>query len=97
MSIETAAGTPILPTRWQRIVSFMYRALVIELRIYASIGRAIARRPSVPVGGTAIGYHRPVLTVLIVFIVLSAVEIPIVDLIVHRWAGVRIAFLVLGI
>ena len=32
-----------------------------------------------------------------IFIVLSAVEIPIVDLIVHRWPAVRIAFLILGI
>jgi hypothetical protein len=38
-----------------------------------------------------------VLTVLIIFIVLSAVEIPIVDLIVHRWPVVRVAFLILGI
>ena len=37
------------------------------------------------------------LTILIVFIVLSAVEIPIVDLIVHPWPAVRIPLLVVGI
>nr|BFF11258.1 hypothetical protein GCM10025699_25610 [Microbacterium flavescens] len=37
------------------------------------------------------------LTILVVFIVLSAVEIPIVDLIVHDWPWVRIPLLALGI
>lgn len=73
------------------------RALHAELRVYSSIGRAIARRPAVPPGATGIGYHRPVLTILIVFIVLSAVEIPILDLIVHPWPAVRIPVLILGI
>ena len=73
------------------------RALHAELRVYSSIGRAIARRPAVEPGGTGVGYHRPVLTVLVIFIVLSAIEIPILDLIVHPWPVVRIAVLVLGI
>lgn len=73
------------------------RGLHAELRVYSSIGRAIARRPAVPPGATGIGYHRPVLTILIVFIVLSAVEIPILDLIVHPWPAVRIPVLILGI
>jgi hypothetical protein len=38
-----------------------------------------------------------VLTILVIFIVLSAVEIPIIDLIVHRWPWVRIPLLALGI
>jgi len=100
MKPQTTTRTPTAPTAWQRIGSFLRRAVWVELRIYASIGRAIARRPDVPAGGTGVGYHRPVLTVLIVFIVfivLSAIEIPIIDLTVHRWPGVRIAFLILGI
>ncbi|GEK85739.1 hypothetical protein [Microbacterium aerolatum] len=96
MTAETTVQRPA-PTRWQRFASMMRRALHAELRVYSSIGRAIARRPAVPRGGTGIGYHRPTLTVLIVFIVLSAVEIPIIDLIVHRWPAVRIGFLILGI
>lgn len=95
MSTDTIATAP--PSRWRRFLSLAHRALLAELRIYASIGRAIARRPAVPRGGTGIGYHRPVLTILIVFIVLSAVEIPIIDLIVHRWPAVRITFLIIGI
>ncbi|WP_217181162.1 hypothetical protein [Streptomyces sp. AC495_CC817] len=94
MSDQTTAPSPAVT---RRIVSFLHRAWVAELRVYASIGRAIARRPAVPPGGTGIAYHRPVLTVLFIFIGLSAVEIPILDLIVHRWPIVRITLLVLGI
>lgn len=94
---SVAIGRSAAPTRWQRFTSMMRRALHAELRVYSSIGRAIARRPAVPRAGTGVGYHRPLMTVLIVFIVLSAVEIPIIDLIVHRWPAVRIGFLILGI
>lgn len=73
------------------------RALRVELRIYESLWRAAARRPKIAPGARGFRYHRPVLTILIVFMVLSALEIPILDLIVHRWPVVRIAVLVLGI
>ncbi|KNY05736.1 hypothetical protein [Microbacterium sp. GCS4] len=85
------------PSRATRLGSLLRRALLSEIRVYTSIARAIARRPAVPIGGTGIAYHRPLLTILIVFIGLSAVEIPIVDLIVHRWPVVRIIMLVVGI
>ena len=65
--------------------------------IYASIGRFVARRPAIPRGAAGFSFHKPVLTILIIFIVLSAVEIPIIDLIVHPWPAVRIPLLVLGI
>lgn len=82
---------------WGRIASFAKRALVMELRVYSSIGRLIARRPAIEAGGAGFSYHKPVLTILVIFIVLSAVEIPIIDLIVHRWPAVRIGLLILGI
>jgi hypothetical protein len=82
---------------WRRVWGFAKRALLLELRIYANIGRFIARRPAVPPAATGFSYHKPVLTVLLIFIGLSAVEIPIFDLIVHRWPAVRITFLILGI
>ncbi|WP_406248365.1 hypothetical protein ACI7YT_01075 [Microbacterium sp. M] len=85
------------PSSARRFASLAKRALQAELWVYSSIGRAIARRPAIEPGGTGIGYHRPVLTVLIVFIVLSAIEIPILDLIVHPWPAVRIGVLILGI
>lgn len=97
MSTETRPGPTAAPSLGARVRSMLHRALIAELRVYSSIGRAIARRPAIPAGGTGIGYHRPVLTILIVFIVLSAVEIPILDLIVHPSPAVRIPILILGI
>ena len=94
---EQLQTTAPSPTPIARILNFLHRAWIAELRVYSSIARAIARRPAVPKGGTGIGYHRPVLTVLFIFIGLSAVEIPILDLIVHQWPAVRITLLVLGI
>ncbi|MFS0894453.1 hypothetical protein [Microbacterium sp. 179-I 3D3 NHS] len=91
------AGIERSPTRAARIRDFLRRALIAELRVYSSIGRAVVRRPAVPKGGTGVAYHRPVMTILIIFIVLSAVEIPILDLIVHPWPAVRIPILILGI
>jgi hypothetical protein len=69
----------------------------MELRVYSSIARAVARRPAVAAGAEGFRYDEPVRMVLFVFIGLSAVEIPIIDLIVHPWPAVRIPLLVLGI
>lgn len=91
------AAVETTPTRGARALDALRRALYAELRVYSSIGRAVARRPAIAPGATGIGYHRPVLTVLFIFIGLSAVEIPILDLIVHRWPVVRITMLILGI
>jgi hypothetical protein len=82
---------------WKRMGSFLTRALMMELSIYASIARFVARRPAVPRGAAGFSFHKPVLAILIIFIALSAVEVPIIDLIVHPWPAVRIPFLVLGI
>lgn len=95
--MTTATRPSRVPTWLAKTGSFLYRLLVIELRIYDSIFRAIARKPAIPRGASGFTYHRPTLTILIIFIVLSAVEIPIIDLIVHQWPAVRIFFLVLGI
>jgi hypothetical protein len=69
----------------------------MELGIWASLYRFTFRRPRVPAGAVGFTYHGQVWTLLMIFIGLSAVEIPIIDLIVHRWPVVRISFLVLGI
>lgn len=98
---HTPSGSPaapvVRPSPTTRALDMLRRALRAEIRVYSSIGRAIARRPAIPAGGTGVGYHRPVLTILVIFIVLSAVEIPILDLIVHPWPAVRIPILILGI
>ncbi|GGI48514.1 hypothetical protein BCL57_003487 [Agromyces flavus] len=95
MSVELRERTA--PSAARRLGVTLLRALRVELRIYANIGRFLMRRPAIAPGAAGFGYHRPVLTILWIFIVLSAVEIPILDLIVHRWPAVRIAVLALGI
>lgn len=90
-AVEPATGAPA------RVITVLRRAVRMELGIYAAIGRAIARRPAVAAGASGFRYDAPVRTILVIFIVLSAVEIPIIDLIVHPWPAVRIPLLVLGI
>lgn len=90
---RSAAGTS--PTR--RALALAWRFIRLEWHMYTSTARLIARRPDVPRGGRGFRFDAASRTILIVFIVLSAVEIAVVDLIVHQWPGVRIAFLVIGI
>lgn len=86
----------VLTTR-ARVSALIARAASMEIVIYANIARAIARRPSVPPGGRGFRYAAPVLTILWIFIILSAVELVIVDLIVHQWIVVRVICLIIGI
>lgn len=90
-------STELEPSRTRRSAAFAKRALLMELRVYESVWRMIARRPKIAPGAVGFRYHGQVQTILIVFIALSALEIPIVDLIVKRWPPVRIGFLILGI
>ncbi len=69
----------------------------MEIGVWQSLYRFIFRRPSAPRGALVFGYDRPVRSVLIVFVVLSALEVPIVDLIVHPWPAARIPLLIFGI
>ncbi|HEU4807494.1 MAG TPA: hypothetical protein VFT01_04470 [Homoserinimonas sp.] len=84
-------------TAWRRVKYLARRAIGMELGVWLSLYRFVFRRPRVPAGAKGFSYHRPVMSIMIVFIVLSAVEIPIVDLIVHHWLFIRIPFLILGI
>ncbi|MCF6744203.1 hypothetical protein E9529_07925 [Blastococcus sp. KM273128] len=73
------------------------RAVRMEVGIWQSLYRWTFRRPRVPAGAAAFTYHRSVLPVIITFIVVSAIELVVVDVLVHRWPAVRIPLLVLGI
>ncbi|NUT20425.1 MAG: PH domain-containing protein [Hamadaea sp.] len=64
-----------------------------EVRMWHALIRWIARRP--PKGGRPFRYAAPVVPIIWTFIVLSAVEIPIVDLLLP-WKSVRIVMLALG-
>jgi hypothetical protein len=95
MSTTTAAPRR---TFWPQAAHLARRAWFLEIHGYQNAYRFLFRRPRVPWGAVGFSYHQPVMPILIVFIVVSAVETVVVDLIVHRWwpAG-RIPLLVLGI
>ena len=82
---------------WQVVLALARRAFWLEIRSYQSIYRWLFRRPRVPTGAVPFSYHQPVLAILIVLLVVSVVELVVVDLIVHRWASVRIPLLVVGL
>lgn len=93
MTPETSSK-PMRPHPVARALRTAWRA---EAGVWRSLYRWAFRRPRVPAGASAFSYHSPVLTILVIFIVLSAVELPIVDLIVHPWPWLRIPLLILGI
>ena len=71
------------------------RAVAFELGTWRSLWRWIRRRPAVPPGADAFPYVSAASPVLWTFIVLSAVEIPLVDWLLP-WPSLRIALLVVG-
>lgn len=94
--------TTTTPTRmkrkwWQFTGYIARRATMMEIHGYQSIYRFVFRRPRVPAGGVGFGYHKPVLPILIVFVVVSALEMLVVDLIVRRWDYIRLPVLILSI
>lgn len=84
-------------TWWRRVGRLAKRAVLTEIHAYQSIYRFVFRRPRVPAGTIGFPYHQPILSILIVIITVSALEVVVVDLIVHRWPMVRIPLLILGI
>ncbi|ALJ20867.1 hypothetical protein [Microbacterium sp. No. 7] len=95
--MTSTEASPQAPTRGARMRALVARATAMEKVVYTSIARAIARRPAVPAGARGFRFHAPVLTILWIFIALSAVELVVIDLIVHRWVIVRIVCLVIGV
>lgn len=84
-------------TWWQWLAHLAKRAVLMEIHAYQSIFRFVFRRPRVPAGTRGFPYHQPILSILIVIISVSALEVVVADLIVHRWPMVRIPLLILGI
>lgn len=80
----------------QRALAMAKHALVFELNIYKSLLRWLLRRPSVPAGFEPVGYARLVTPMLALWIFGSALELPLVHVLVP-WHGVRIALLVVGV
>lgn len=84
-------------TGWRRTAHLARRAVSVEVENYRSLLRLLFRRPRVPHRAAGLSWHKPDLPILVVITVVSAVEIVAVDLIVHRWAAIRVPLLVLGI
>lgn len=80
-----------------RARGLLVRALRMELGGWASLFRFLLRRPRVPAGAVGFGYDKPIRPILLAILAVSAIEVPVVDLIVHRWPAVRWPLLVLGI
>lgn len=77
--------------------SWVRRGLAAEAAGWISLGRWLTRRPRVPSGATAFPNSGPIVPLLIAFTVVSAIEVVVVDVIVHRWPVIRIICLVLGV
>ena len=97
MTSQQQAVQPATRTRWETARFWIRRLWMMEIWGYLSIYRFAFRRPKVPRGAQAFSYHQLVMPLLTVFIVVSAIELVVVDVLVRRWEGVRIALLALGI
>ncbi|PWW23336.1 hypothetical protein JD79_02510 [Geodermatophilus normandii] len=78
------------------VAGLLRKALAFEIGTWRSLWRWVRRRPDVPAGADAFPYASAVTPVLWTFVVLSAVEIPLVDWLLP-WRSLRIALLVLGV
>ncbi|MET8906612.1 hypothetical protein [Micromonospora sp. NPDC004551] len=85
----------------RKTLDLLRRVIVYEWRMWRSLYRWLLRRPvALPEGAEAFGYLGAVKPILVAFIALSAVEIPIFDVIIRHtmpWPTVREVALGLGV
>jgi hypothetical protein len=86
----------------RRPLAFAWEALLLELALYRSLARWIARRPDVPEGTTPVGYAQLVAPMLWLWIFGSASEVVVVEVVLRQidagWAeALRLPLLVIGI
>jgi hypothetical protein len=86
----------------RRLPALAWEAVLLELALYRSLARWVARRPDVPAGATPIGYARLVGPMLWLWIFGSAIEVVVVEVVLRQveagWAEfVQVPLLVLGI
>lgn len=85
-----------------RVLAFLKEALLLELALYRSLARWVARHPDVPAGAVAIGYSRLVVPVMWLWIFASGAEVVVVEVVLRTvdagWAhGLRLPLLVIGV
>ena len=82
----------------RRLSRLAWTAVRMELTLYAALGRWVTRRKDVPAGTVPIGYSGLVAPMLWLWIFGSAVEVGVLDVLLHRWwTPLRIPLLVLGV
>lgn len=74
----------------------VWRFVKLEFQLYAALVRWVARRRHVPAGAAAWGYSRLVTPVMWLWIFGSALELPLVHVLVP-WEPLRLALLGLGV
>ncbi|WP_369259155.1 hypothetical protein [Geodermatophilus amargosae] len=78
------------------VAGLLRKAVAFEVGMWRSLWRWVRRRPDVPAGADAFPYASAVTPVLWTFVVLSAIEIPLVDWLLP-WQSARVALLVVGV
>lgn len=86
----------------RRLPALAREALLLELALYRSLARWIARRPDVPAGATPIGYAQLVGPMLWLWIFGSATEVVVAEVVMQQvetgWAEpLRMPLLAIGI
>jgi hypothetical protein len=81
---------------FHRALGMARHALAFEYNIYKSLLRWVLRRPGVPPGFEPVGYARLATPMLWLWIFGSALELPLVHVLVP-WHGVRISLLIVGV
>lgn len=89
-------------SRARRVLAFLWKAVRLEIALYLALARWLARRPDVPADATPVGYSRLVAPMLWLWILGSAVEVVVVEVVLRHldqpWAAaLRMPLLVLGI
>lgn len=79
-----------------RVLGLAKHALIFEFNIYKSLLRWVGRRPSVPTGYAPVGYAQMATPMLALWIFGSALELPLVHVLVP-WDGLRISLLLIGV
>lgn len=77
-------------------VGLARKAVRFELSLYRSLYRWVARRPVAPPGSEPFGYAEAVTPLLWVFIVVSAIDIPVLHLVLP-WRTAEIISFVVGV
>lgn len=79
-----------------RALRMARHALLFEFNIYKSLLRWVLRRPSIPPGVELVGYAQLATPMLWLWIFASALELPLVHVLVP-WHAVRISLLIIGV